>query len=840
MIEITASSSLPALNNADIRRFLGFLDGEKEVFNYALFDLDTKNPIPGAGICFGTVDEIIQHIEGVPDSTLHVTLNRTKLSGRKNKDVESCRVACADIDNPVSDDLIRQIVAESRPQLVVRSSPSRYHMYWRLSESVTLPEWGEIQMGIAWEFQGDLNLPNLGHLIRVPGVPRKTKDGSLFTPVIVFHDAEDPTRYTFESLQELIPGLAKGIEAAGKAEKAKRERVRKGTLTASPDLDALAIESNRNETLYSVVRNAAFLSAEEPDYEYAAGIARDFNEALRKLNPKGGLDLDELERTAESALEAALEARGKQAERRKAKAEKVKEIQEVAALNGHGHQHTNGHMNGAWEDYDFAAHEIALCPYSEEAMVERVLQRFGEKIVRLPLGLYAFDEESKAWMPQGSKNITLISSFVKHCIDDVIGEEGFGRAFAASKDGIDPSKLLGAVLRWKSDAKMNAIIGALEKSKEITKLTLADFDKESLYFFCGNGLLNLISGELRQVKAEDYLLKCSSKVSYDPTADYSWWDGFLRQVFRDNEDPLAVISFLQEVFGYSLTGETTEQMIFIHYGGGSNGKSRVLSALAAITGGYLGRMQPDSLGTKKNAVAKAMERIGVKAEGRRVVLIDDLDTALEWNEGLIKGLTEKVVIARNLFEEEREVVNTAKLHISCNEIPKVQNSSHAVYRRIAILEYARRFEVSPSKYRDIEEGIEAHKSGILRWAMEGLQRIKSRDDQRILYPAEVRHSVEEYEESNSGMERKMLLCLKVDETRQNWKPIQEIFTFLEGSGELPISELERMGLSGLGAMLSKSGAGRRRVRSAGKEKETQYSVIFKEREVAARMFGVEE
>jgi phage/plasmid-associated DNA primase len=47
-----------------------------------------------------------------------------------------------------------------------------------------------------------------------------------------------------------------------------------------------------------------------------------------------------------------------------------------------------------------------------------------------------------------------------------------------------------------------------------------------------------------------------------------------------------LIQFLQTVAGYTISGDTSEQKMFILFGSGANGKSTFLNAIAHILGDY--------------------------------------------------------------------------------------------------------------------------------------------------------------------------------------------------------------------------------------------------------------
>src|ERR1700730_2515570 len=58
---------------------------------------------------------------------------------------------------------------------------------------------------------------------------------------------------------------------------------------------------------------------------------------------------------------------------------------------------------------------------------------------------------------------------------------------------------------------------------------------------------------------------------------------FLQTIFAGDAE---LIGYVQKVFGYALTGETTEHAVMFFYGTGANGKSVLVSTFAGILGTY--------------------------------------------------------------------------------------------------------------------------------------------------------------------------------------------------------------------------------------------------------------
>ena len=101
--------------------------------------------------------------------------------------------------------------------------------------------------------------------------------------------------------------------------------------------------------------------------------------------------------------------------------------------------------------------------------------------------------------------------------------------------------------------------------KDVEKNDIYPFHKkkqQNRYINCQNGTIDLRTGKLLPHKREDMITKLIS-FNYDTDADCEAWEEHLYKIMDGNE---ALISFLQKAFGYSLTGDTSERVIFIEWG----------------------------------------------------------------------------------------------------------------------------------------------------------------------------------------------------------------------------------------------------------------------------------
>lgn len=96
-----------------------------------------------------------------------------------------------------------------------------------------------------------------------------------------------------------------------------------------------------------------------------------------------------------------------------------------------------------------------------------------------------------------------------------------------------------------------------------------DFDADPWQFNTRSGLLDLQNDRMFPHDPSQLLTKVAP-VDYDPAALCPGWDAFLARVLGGRAD---LIRYLQKAVGYSLTGETAEQCLFLLYGQGATARA---------------------------------------------------------------------------------------------------------------------------------------------------------------------------------------------------------------------------------------------------------------------------
>jgi putative DNA primase/helicase len=269
--------------------------------------------------------------------------------------------------------------------------------------------------------------------------------------------------------------------------------------------------------------------------------------------------------------------------------------------------------------------------------------------------------------------------------------------------------------RWagKSEAwnRQRAMLELVQHQRSIV-VRVDELDARPWLFNVANGVLDLEHETLRAHDPVDMLTK-RSPVVYDPQAKAPRWEEFLERVVPSSE----VREFLQRAAGYSLTGLAVEQVLFLLYGVGANGKTTFLEVIRAVAGDY-GQQTPAAtlLSRRGDGVPNDVARL----RGARFVSAVETEANRTLAEALVKRLTggDKIA-ARFLFKEFFEFDTEFSLWLATNHRPRVRGTDHAIWRRILLVPFT---TVIPDDQQDKQLTatlIAKELPGILAWAVRG-------------------------------------------------------------------------------------------------------------------------
>src|SRR5262249_36288427 len=159
---------------------------------------------------------------------------------------------------------------------------------------------------------------------------------------------------------------------------------------------------------------------------------------------------------------------------------------------------------------------------------------------------------------------------------------------------------------------------------------------------------------------EDLITK-RAPVTYDPTAICPTWDAFLERIMKGNKN---LIGFVQRAVGYSMTGDTRAQVMFILYGTGANGKSTFISTVMAMLSEYAMQTPTETLLMKRgDSIPNDLARL----QGARFVAAVEAEHGRRLAESRVKQLTGgDMISARFLHHEWFDFKPTFKVFLAVN------------------------------------------------------------------------------------------------------------------------------------------------------------------------------
>jgi putative DNA primase/helicase len=290
---------------------------------------------------------------------------------------------------------------------------------------------------------------------------------------------------------------------------------------------------------------------------------------------------------------------------------------------------------------------------------------------------------------------------------------------------------------------------ALAQSAPGLAVTGDDWDRNPMLLGVSNGVVDLSTGDLRPGSSEDYITKVAP-VGFNATARCPRWDRFMREVFADHAE---LVPYLQRVVGYTLTGITTEQAIWILFGRGANGKSTFIETLMqCVFGPAYGWTIPFPAGSWSDSMSEYQK---AAIRGQRFVTSSEVAQRGRLNEELVKSLTGgDMVQARNPYGRPFHFVPIAKFFLRVNEKPAIRDESHGMWRRIKLVPFEQTFKVD----RMLADTLRAEAPGILQWAIRGCLEWQ-RDG--LGKPAIIQAATAEYRTENDALTDFLAECCMV-------------------------------------------------------------------------------
>ncbi len=268
-------------------------------------------------------------------------------------------------------------------------------------------------------------------------------------------------------------------------------------------------------------------------------------------------------------------------------------------------------------------------------------------------------------------------------------------------------------------------------------VSVTAFDRDPLLLNCANGGVNLVTGKLSPHDPKWRATKMAP-IGYDPDAQCPKFKEFVLD-FCSGDQKMA--EWLQRALGYSLTGDTGEQILILLWGSGGNGKTTLLQTIAEVMGSYAGTASRDTFLLSKGGFDKIPEDLD-DLRGRRFVTSTEPNRGRWLDEELVKAVTgDEQIRTRKLRQNSSEWKPAFKLWIACNHKPQT-STCEALWRRLILVPCRAKFTDAHKRIRGYAKTlVEEEGPGILAWLVRGCQAWR---EHGLKLPQVIRQATAEY------------------------------------------------------------------------------------------------
>ena len=251
--------------------------------------------------------------------------------------------------------------------------------------------------------------------------------------------------------------------------------------------------------------------------------------------------------------------------------------------------------------------------------------------------------------------------------------------------------------KFQSTKKISSAITLL-KSFDSILISSNDLNNHPELLNCLNCVIDLSDGKTYPHMPE-LLLSQQVQAAYYPNAQSDLVDKFFVDIMPDEMTRAGLLRWL----GYCLTGENSAEKFMIWHGLGKNGKGVLSATLLALLGTYGVGLTPRALLKSNRPVDANAATVALNAlEGARFAISEEIPADGELDISLIKNLSgaDRINLRRN-YGEYRTLVNFAKLNLSGNYLPKIENiNDFGLLRRILNMPFTVQFGFPPNPPSD--------------------------------------------------------------------------------------------------------------------------------------------
>jgi putative DNA primase/helicase len=273
------------------------------------------------------------------------------------------------------------------------------------------------------------------------------------------------------------------------------------------------------------------------------------------------------------------------------------------------------------------------------------------------------------------------------------------------------------IAKWEMASEARVRREAMVKdAKNVDGMTVsaAIFDKDPTLLACANGTIDLVTGELRASRPEDYITKASPFDWHGLDEPAPRWELFLSEILPEQE----IRDYLQVAAGYGATGYSNARAFFICHGHGCNGKGTFFETVREVLGDYAHTAKPETFLESRREGGTASTDVAA-LKGTRLVLTSETMRGAKVDVSLVKSLTgDDTINARHLYERPIQFKPTWSVFMATNHRPDMPGDDAALWERVKLIPFEVRI---PDEKRDtaLKAKLLDEAPGILAWLVRG-------------------------------------------------------------------------------------------------------------------------
>lgn len=443
---------------------------------------------------------------------------------------------------------------------------------------------------------------------------------------------------------------------------------------------------------------------------------------------------------------------------------------QITKLVESGHSVSEASSNGNIDipkDYDAVSEEAGGRPgfrtLTDVGNGRRLVDTYGSAIKYTP-GLGWFHWDGNYWKPDVEE--IEMRELAKR-IAPVIASEvsNYGEADQTKKQEI---------VKWANQAKSNTRINNMITSADSDpriNVNINLWDGDQHLFGAANGVIDLKTGELMKGRPDLYITK-RTPVAYTPGLRNTRWEEFINYATGGDKE---LQDWIQRAVGYTLTGLSNQDVLFLVYGPAGSGKNTFVETIFEAMGAeqYAGTLPSQELAANNGNVKSSGEYYMASLRGKRMIWVDELPESERINENQVKALTGSSTLnGRDPGGRPFTFRSQGKLWITTNHRPIINDD--AMWRRLRPIPWSKVAENPDPDLKAYLADPDGGLPAVLAWAVEGaIKYLNSSSRDPLGWCAAVKESADIYRKNEDRIG--MFLDEETENVEGKSVKVREIF-----------------------------------------------------------------